>query len=208
MQQFLAVHKNTLIKIWYTLLVSWFVFFLFSVRSMKVQEWLAWGSFSASVSLVLFWITLLPGILKRFQIAGPFLPLRISVMLYRRQLGIGMYVLALTHYWWSRMLPLMAFGGNIWNFSPFELMGVGAFTLLTPVFFTSNEWSVRFFGKFWHTIHALVYIVIWLLFLHVGMQGNSWQSWGTLVVASLELASLVRARFTKAPPQIPVQNPD
>lgn len=208
MQQFLAIHKNVIIKIWYLLLAVWFGFFLFSTRSLKIQEWLEWGSLSGKISLVLFWIILLPGIIKRFRIVGLLLPIRVIIMLYRRQLGIAMYVLALTHYWWSRMLPILAFGGNIWNFSRFELMGVGAFVLLTPVFFTSNEWSVRFFGKYWHTIHGLVYVVIWLLFLHVGMQDSDWKTWGTLLIASLELTSLAWARVTKAPVKIPVQNPD
>lgn len=207
MQQFLAHHKSTIIRIWYGVLAIWFIFFILSTSTLKIQDWLKWGKFSGTISLVLFWITLLPGIMKRFRVTGRFLPLRVSIMLYRRQLGIAMYVLALTHYGWSRALPILTFGGNIWSFSPFEVVGVCAFALLTPIFFTSNDWSVRFFGKHWHTIHALVYVVVWLLFLHVGMQSSGWKTLGTLLIASLELISLLLTKFTRVNSKIPVQNP-
>jgi sulfoxide reductase heme-binding subunit YedZ len=96
---------------------------------------------------------------------------------------------------WVRFLPILSLGGNLWFFSPFELAGVAAFTLLTPVFITSNEWSVRTLGRAWRTIHALVYLVIWLVFLHVALQGALWQTGGTLLVAAVETVSLLWAKM-------------
>jgi sulfoxide reductase heme-binding subunit YedZ len=122
-------------------------------------------------------------------------------------MGITMYVFALTHHWWSRFLPILKIGGNIWLFSPFEIMGVTAFILLTPVFITSNDWSVRTLGHFWRTVHALVYIVVWLLFLHIALQGVGWRAFGTLIIASFELFSLIWAKVSNPAREKPPQTP-
>jgi sulfoxide reductase heme-binding subunit YedZ len=136
--------------------------------------------------------------MKRFQIAGWLLPVRTLLMLYRRQLGVTMYVLALTHLLWSRFLPTLTAGGDIWLFSPFEIAGLFAFILLTPIFITSNDWSVINLKSWWDTIHSLVYVVIWLLFLHVGLQTAGWKALVTLIIASLEAFSLFSARLRAA----------
>lgn len=198
MQQFLASHKPQLAKVWYALLIVWLVFFGISTQTHSPLEWLELGSLSGQTSLVLFWIVLLPSMLKRYGVSGKLLPLRTTLTLYRRQLGIAMYIFALTHYWWSRMLPILALGGNVWYFSPFELAGLAAFSLLTPVFFTSNDWGVRTLGRHWKTLHSVVYVVIWLLFVHVGFQRLDWKAIGTLLIAVAELGSLIRAKLVRS----------
>ena len=203
MQHWLIVNKLKLIKIWYALLIAWFLFFLVSIPLLGIRQWVWLGQKSASISIVVFWLTLMPGILKRFKITGVLLPLRTVMMLYRRQMGITMYVFALTHHWWVRFLPILKINGDFWQFSLFEWIGFTAFVLLTPVFITSNEWSVRTLGHFWRTLHALVYIVVWLLFLHIALQGTSWQAFVTLVVASLETFSLIWDKL-KNPPVAPL----
>lgn len=190
MQKFLALHKARIVQVWYALLIAWLGFFLYSATQLSFLEWLPLGTLSASVSIVAFWLALTPGIMKRLNFSNALLPLRTSLMLYRRQIGITMYLFALTHFFWSRALPIYTLGGDLTVMSPFEVMGMTAFTLLTPVFLTSNEWSVRTFGRRWKTIHALVYIVVWILLLHIGFQGTSWQATGTLIVAVLETISL------------------
>jgi sulfoxide reductase heme-binding subunit YedZ len=164
---------------------------------LSINSWVWLGKKSGTISLIVFWIVLLPGMMKRFQIVGWLLPIRTILMLYRRQLGVTMYTLALAHYWWVRMLPILSVGGNIWLFSPFEIMGLTAFSLLTPLFFTSNDWSVKYLGQWWNKIHSLVYVVIWLLFLHISLQSVGWKAFITLIVAALELFSLIWANVLR-----------
>jgi sulfoxide reductase heme-binding subunit YedZ len=203
MQRWLLIHKTQIIKVWYAGLIAWFTFFLISLNLLTMNQWLWFGRQAATVAIVVFWLTLMPGILKRLKIAGPLLPLRTLMMLYRRQMGITMYVFASTHLVWSRFWPIFILGGHLWQFSTFELMGVTAFLLLTPVFITSNEWSVRTMGHWWRTVHALVYIVVWVLFLHISLQTTGWRSLGTLAVASIELFSLI---WNKLQTPAPVNN--
>src|SRR3990172_5514033 len=200
MQRWLVVNKLKLIRIWYTLLGGWLVFFLISLKTLGIGEWTWWGRQSATAALIFFWLTLIPGILKRFQLGGRLIPIRTLMVLYRRQMGITMYVFALTHLLWSRFLSIFKIGGNIWLFSPFEIIGLSAFILLTPVFITSNDWSVRMLGRWWRTLHALVYIVIWLLFLHLALQSNlGWKTFITLIMAALELFSLIWHKVSSPP---------
>ncbi len=194
LQQFLAVNKKTIVRWWHVVLIIWFAFFLLSTQLFSVRFWLEIGKLSGTASLITFWIVLTPGILKRFQIGAWLLPIRTILMLFRRQLGITMYVLALTHYWWSRMMPILSFGGDIFSVQPSELMGLIAFALLTPLFFTSNNWAVKHLGRWWDRIHSLVYVVIWILFLHVGLQEFGWKTFITLIVAAVELFSLIWAK--------------
>jgi sulfoxide reductase heme-binding subunit YedZ len=198
LQQFLLINKRVIIKIWYALLIGWFLFFLVSIQLTPISFWIYLGKKTATVALITFWITLMPGMMKRFQIAGWLLPVRTLLMLYRRQLGITMYVLALTHVFWSRFLPILTAGGDIWRFNSFQLAGLIAIILLTPVFITSNDWSVKNLGKWWDIIHALVYVVVWILFLHVALQSTGWKTLITLIIASLEAFSLFWARLQTA----------
>lgn len=200
MQRFFALHKNTIVTLWYALLACWLLFFVATTQLLTIRDWLSWGPLSGSISLVVFWITLLPGMMKRFRLGGALIPLRTTLMLFRRQMGITMYLFALTHLLWSRILPIINLNGDLTRMSPFEAAGMLAFVLLTPVFITSNEWSVRTLGRAWHTVHALVYLVIWIVFLHVALQGTVWQTWGTFIVAVLETASLIWAKITPTKP--------
>lgn len=201
MQRWLIEHKTSIIRFWYGALIAWFLFFLLSTQLSSVQFWVWIGKKVGTVALITFWIVLIPGMMKRFQITGWLLPVRTVLMLYRRQIGVTVYVLATTHYWWSRMLPLLSVGADIFTFRTFEIMGVTAITLLTPLFLTSNDWSLKHLGKWWNRIHSLVYIVIWILFLHVALQDLSWKAFVTLIVAAFELFSLIWAKAQQPPPK-------
>ncbi|OGJ37683.1 MAG: hypothetical protein A2383_02175 [Candidatus Pacebacteria bacterium RIFOXYB1_FULL_39_46] len=203
LQQFLLQKKIIIVKVWHLLLIAWLVFLALSTQLLSITSWIWWGTKSATISLIVFWIVLLPGMMKRFQIVGWLLPIRTLLLLYRRQLGVTMYLLALTHWGWSRLLPLIASSSNPWLFNPFEIFGLIAFTLLTPLFFTSNDWSVRHLGKQWNTLHSLVYVVIWLLFFHIALQEVSWKALVTLIVASLEFFSLIWAKVLNPFPKNP-----
>lgn len=144
---------------------------------------------SGQVALVLFWISLIPGIARRLHIRTV---CTAFLMTIRRQIGIVMFLLSIVHYSGIRLFPVL-FGGVPLHLPPppFELMGVAALYILFALYITSNDWSVHILGAWWRRIHAMSYFAVWILFLHVAMQRVSIWSIGTGMIAALEIGSLV-----------------
>lgn len=146
-------------------------------------------------ALILLGIVVLPGILGRF---GVEIKLTRIITLFRRQLGIYVFLLALTHYQLVRFLPRQAgIFPNMPPFPVFETIGFFAFSLLFLMFLTSNNFSQKKLGRWWKRLHRVVYVVLWLLVLHTGLQRISIFSIFIFVMASLELASLVYTYFKR-----------
>jgi DMSO/TMAO reductase YedYZ heme-binding membrane subunit len=53
-------------------------------------------------------------------------------------------------------------GGHV-----FELMGFMMMTLLVPLLITGNPWAQRKLGRYWKTLHRLIYVIWGLLFFHL-----------------------------------------
>jgi methionine sulfoxide reductase heme-binding subunit len=53
-------------------------------------------------------------------------------------------------------------GGHV-----FELMGFMMMTLLVPLLITGNPWAQRKLGRYWKTLHRLIYVIWALLFFHL-----------------------------------------
>jgi methionine sulfoxide reductase heme-binding subunit len=51
----------------------------------------------------------------------------------------------------------------------FELMGFMMVMLLIPLLLTANPWAQRKLGRYWKTLHKLIYVVWGLLFLHLSL---------------------------------------
>jgi len=49
----------------------------------------------------------------------------------------------------------------------FELMGFMMVLLLIPLLLTANPWAQRKLGRYWKTLHRLIYVVWGLLFVHL-----------------------------------------
>lgn len=131
------------------------------------------GRTMGGYALYLLWITMLPGILKRFQVKGFLLDIQIILMGVRRQLGILVFLFASAHYIWQRLFLYLDQGIPSLSMIPtFELLGMAALFLLSFLYFTSNDFSVRKLGKHWGRIHALVYIIVWIIALHVILIGG------------------------------------
>ena len=126
------------------------------------------GINAGQVALLLFCTTLIPGILRRFSIRGSFVSL---LMLYRRHLGITTFAFTFFHYAAIRLFPML-FAGDPFILIPplFEAFGVVSLFTMSILFFTSNHWSVRTFGKWWSRIHMLIYATAWGVFFHVFLQ--------------------------------------
>lgn len=131
------------------------------------QNFFEIGRQVGKAGLVLFIIIAIPGIARRFGIHHNIFAL---LMLYRRYLGITMYLLALMHAMFVRFV-FVAVGLIALSPVPtFVVFGTLALTLLFFLFITSNDASVRRLGVWWQRIHNLFYLIMWLIFLHVGLQ--------------------------------------
>ncbi|CAN5122923.1 hypothetical protein BH09PAT2_BH09PAT2_04260 [soil metagenome] len=144
---------------------------------------------AAQIAIVFFCISITPGILRRFSIRGSLISF---LMLYRRQLGISTFIFAFYHYAAINLFPILFAGQPFVLFLPlFELFGIFSLFAMSLLFFTSNNWSVKKFGRWWSRIHTLIYLIAWTIFLHVFLQGISF--WSLLIgsFAILETISLV-----------------
>lgn len=151
-------------------------------------------------ALVLLGIVVLPGILGRFGID---IKLTRIITLFRRQLGILVFLLAFIHF--SLVKGLVYLAGIMPSKLPaaFEILGFSALTLLFLMFITSNNFSQKKLGRWWKKLHRIVYGVLWLLVLHTGLQRISVWSLYILIFAMLEIASWVFYFSKKKPPASP-----
>jgi len=107
----------------------------------------AWFGRAALLTLL---VVITPGILGRFNIQ-----VRISrvITLYRRRLGILVFLLSFTHF---HLISLPKMAGIEPNMLPtFQVMGLTALVILSLLFLTSNNFSQRRLGKWWKRLHHL-----------------------------------------------------
>ncbi len=142
------------------------------------------GKKFGQLALLLLGAVVLPGILGRLRIE---IKITRVVTLFRRQLGILVFLFAFSHYILVRFLPTW----TILPLTPFELMGSLALVMLFFLFLTSNNFSMKYLGRWWKKLHRIIYVILWLVVFHVGLQGNF--KWAALIfgAAILEVVSLI-----------------
>ena len=146
------------------------------------------GVFFGRTALTLLGIVVLPGILGRFDVQ---IKVTRIITLFRRQLGILVFVLAFSHYQLVRGISIYTGQIPLFPRPIFEIMGTSALFLLFFMFLTSNNFSQKKLGKNWKRLHRVVYLILWLLVLHTGLQRISIWSLFIFTFAILELASLI-----------------
>lgn len=137
------------------------------------------------IALLVLLLVITPGILGRFNIQ-----VRISriITLYRRRLGILVFLLAFTHYQLVSLPKLTGIEPSI--LPTFQLVGITALVILSLLFFTSNNFSQRKLGKWWKRLHRLIYLVVLLILVHTAMQRLSIWSILAGMFFALEISSL------------------
>lgn len=124
------------------------------------------GNFG-TVSLLLFAVSLVPGILQRLKILPLF---SASIVLFRRQIGIMMYFMALLHSMFISTIPaIMSNSFGLDSLPKNGLTGVVTLLILFPVWLTSNDFSQKKLGKFWKILQRLTYIAMFTIFIHVAL---------------------------------------
>lgn len=114
-----------------------------------------------TISVLLLALTLLPGILRRLQM---FTLARVTLMLFRRHLGILMYLTAVTHGLFVFGLQAMVSGSG--PVDPPIIAGILAVLVSFPLLLTSNDTSVRLLKGWWNSLHKLVYVTLFFAALH------------------------------------------
>ena len=153
------------------------------------------GKKAGQVGILLLGVIVLPGILGRFRIE---IKLTRIITLFRRQLGITFFLLSFVHYHFVRGLALYSTKSSPFEgLLPFMIVGLSAFTIFFFMFLTSNNFSVGRLRKWWKYLHRMIYVALWLLVLHVGLQRISvWTIFiGTFAV--LEVLSWVYYLLSK-----------
>lgn len=187
-QLFVIVVKNRtkIISLFKLLYLVLFVFLIFGGYNIYAQTDLFALFYSLAVSfgrigLVLYCITTVPGISRRFKIQHRLIQI---IMIFRRYIGIMVFLSITIHYWFQRGISIF-FMGELTQYATFELVGVFAYFLLLFMFMTSNDFSTKHMGKWWGRLHMVTYVVVWLVFFHTFLQRIS--LWSILAVTTLFL---------------------
>ena len=168
----------TVFKILYFLLVT---LLFIGGRSIYLRDGLSnslydLGESAGQLAIVFYILTAIPGIARRFGIKHKLISI---LMIYRRYIGISMFLFLLIHYWFLRGVDTLPHSLLQLPKPLFELMGFTAYLLTFPLFLTSNDFSVKLLGKFWRWVHKLTYLIVWFIFLHVFLQEIS--IWAILI---------------------------
>jgi methionine sulfoxide reductase heme-binding subunit len=148
------------------------------------------------LSALLFCIVLIPGITRRLGIKNEIVK-TISgyIMFARAQVGLSMFFAGLGHYLMMIIIPALKFGREP-KLSTFIVFGLLALFLSLWLALTSNQFSKKLLKRNWARLHSLVYVIVWLIFLHISILGEiSPISVLVLIFAIAETYSLIKVRF-------------
>jgi len=137
------------------------------------------------LAILTYVITLIPGIAKRFEIN--LMPVTV-ILLYRRQIGILMFLLALTH---------MVMSGMFLAPLPFVIVGMIAMIILFLLFVTSNDFCVKVLSSHWHKLQKFTFGAMFFIFLHLVLIRFSWFTLLLLTVMIVELISFIKVLHSK-----------
>ncbi len=125
------------------------------------------GETTVRILLVTLWISPLRVIFPNFRL------LKIIVR-HRRMMGVSCFVYVLLHFT-IYLLDYSTFAVMLENFTrPFIISGALAFVILLAMAITSTNWAVKKMGfKKWKNLHRLVYLAVFLAFLHMFLKEKS-----------------------------------
>ncbi|MEX0597427.1 MAG: ferric reductase-like transmembrane domain-containing protein [Candidatus Paceibacterota bacterium] len=189
------LHK-IIIRLTYSSPVLFLPFFF-----LKAGERLEYGKNMGTLSLILFIITLIPSMIRRFGLAKEFSLLIKFTLPVRRQFGILMFMTAFTHYLAMKVIPTLQYKLPP-SLPVYQAFGLLALIFSFALFITSNNWATRKLKSKWKKLHRLTYVIGWLIFGHVlliGLRSGevlSLQALAIGFVMILEMASLIKARVS------------
>jgi sulfoxide reductase heme-binding subunit YedZ len=144
------------------------------------------GKWFGLMALVWYTLSLLPGMITRFR-WQPTMLIGTMLMLFRRHVGIMMFLSALSHYLFTTIY-YFTFSGITPFLAPGPTAGWIAFLTAIPLWVTSNSFAERKLGKWWKRIHRLTYVILLLVFAHLFLVMTKW-AWLGGAVLVLEVLS-------------------
>lgn len=121
------------------------------------------SSLFGEVAVLIYLLTLVPGMALRLGITHPAINV---VRVYRRHLGISMYLFAFSHMFTKRYPDLAVDFATV---PSFELMGTISLFIFMVLFITSNNQSQKLLGKGWISLQKLTYLGMFFVFLHLSL---------------------------------------
>lgn len=164
-------------KVFYYLLVAIILLGGLSIysRNQFFLPFYNWGIWCGRIALVLYCITLVPGMTKRFGIQHKLISI---IRIYRRYIGISVFLFALTHASFVRLILFLP--QTITLQGPlFVTFGLLSLLMLFCMFLTSNDLSQTRLGIWWYRLHWLTHIIMITVFLHTFLQRMS--IWSVLI---------------------------
>jgi sulfoxide reductase heme-binding subunit YedZ len=125
---------------------------------------------------------------------------KISLVKYRRALGVTAFFLVLYHLsvWW--LLDVQELGRAVADIlkRPYITIGMAAFVMLVPIAATSNDLSIRRLGfEAWKRIHYLTYPAIFLGGVHFVMLRKGWQLEPLIYLGVITVLLLMRVKWRR-----------
>jgi methionine sulfoxide reductase heme-binding subunit len=159
----------TLFKILYIIIVGITLVGIYSIYTLNdlAIPFISYGKTLGQIAIILYILTLLPGVFRRFKLQHESIQL---LMVYRRYIGILMYLFVFAHMWFLYWTDVIQTGSIHFPIPQFILMGFVAHIFLFLLFITSNDLSTKKLGIWWNRIHNLTYAAIGFIFLHVALQ--------------------------------------
>ncbi len=193
LMKFLTKNKNLIVSVFYFVYFFNFLLLLLGWSWFKTEKGpllYNFGVIYGRLAVIFYSLTLIPGIIRRFQIKEPVLwQTQTTLMLFRRQIGILVFFTVLVHYMFLRGFRLISFG--LPSFVPtFEFVGFIAFQLLFLMFITSNDWAVARLKKWWVYLHRATYLIVFLVFLHILLAELSFRR-ANIIFLVISLAILI-----------------
>lgn len=127
------------------------------------------GKLAGIASVGFFLLNQLPGIFRRLELKGNLKNFADYLMFSRAQIGILMYALAFTHYFFNALFPVVIIDRQVPVLQAYSAAGVAALLIALPLTITSNNQSKKLLKKWWKKLHSLVYIMLWAIAIHVGL---------------------------------------
>ena len=185
--------RELIIRAFYFLYALLFFILVYGGKSVYYLD--AKYSFFYSLALILwkiavinFSVVLIPGIFKRFRLRHKTVSL---LMIFRRYIGISMFLFALIHASFIRLIPVISRMEFVFLRPAFELAGLSALFLLFLLFTTSNYLSQRILKIWWYRLHKLIYLIMWLILFHLGLQRISIWTLISAITVFVMIASFI-----------------
>jgi DMSO/TMAO reductase YedYZ heme-binding membrane subunit len=175
------------------ILVIFYTGYLILTHRAGIFDFVNVGINAGIIAVLLFGITILPGIFTRFGFINRF---TLYLRFIRGETGKTMFLFAFLHFCLIRLF-FMILENKLITPQGFEIWGTFALFLLLPLFLTSSRFAMKLLGKWWKVLHKLVYIIVWLIFAHIVLIEVSGISVFIGILALAEVSSFIYLFFHK-----------